>query len=182
MLGRATILTLTIALAASATTLEKLSMDEMIARSTAIVRAKAVASAGEVKSGMIFTRYRLQVSETLKGTAAAQVDVWVPGGTANRMRQVIPGAPVLEANQDYLVFLWTGSSGRSQIIGLSQGLFNLVREESGAMQLERLGAKEMVVDPQTGRAVLDATIRMPIGEMKTRVVTKLMELQSEQAK
>lgn len=156
-------------LVAPATTLEKLSMDEMIAKSTAIVRAKAVSSVGEIRSGMIFTHYRLQVSETLKGAASTLVDVWVPGGSANRMRQTVPGAPVLDAGQEYLVFLWTGPSGRAQIIGLSQGLFNVKLGPDGKISAERPGSSEMMIDARTGLASPDRDVRMSYSELRNRV-------------
>jgi hypothetical protein len=180
MFGRILIPALLVLAAAQATTLERLSVDDMVAKSTGIVRCQVLGHEGEMRNGSIYTRYRVTVQESWKGsfTAGKQIDVYVPGGLANGLRQSVPGSPILEQGEEYLVFLWAGASGRNQIIGLSQGIFSLVREESGAMQLERPGAREMMVDPATGRAVLDSTIRMPFGEMKTRVVTKLMELQA----
>lgn len=159
----------------SATTLERLSVDTMVDKSTSIVRAKVVSSQGEYRNGLIFTKYVLQVDETWKGNPARVVEVFVPGGVANGLRQTIPGAPALEQGDELVLFLWAGASGRSQIIGLSQGLFNVVKDEAGAIYLERPGAKEMMLDAITKRAVHDATIRMPLGEMKTRVITKVAE-------
>ena len=98
------------------------------------------------------------------------------------MRQTIPGAPALNQGDDCVLFLWAGASGRRQIIGLSQGLFNVVTDDEGTTFLERPGVKEMMIDSATKRAVKDSTIRMPIGEMKTRVVTKVAEMLQEVAK
>ena len=162
-----------------ATTLEKLSVDVMVEKSTAIVRGKVLSGDGELRNGSIYTRYQVLVHESWKGTiSAAQLELFVPGGSANGLRQSVPGAPILEPGEEYLFFLWAGASGRYQIIGLSQGLFSVVREGDGGVQLERPGAKEMILDAKTGRPMLDAGIRMPLGEMKTRVVTKLLELQA----
>ncbi len=164
-----------------ATTLERLSVDDMVEKSTSIVRARVLSSEGELRNGSIFTHYRVLIQENWKGHFAAnkQTDLYVPGGLANGMRQSIPGAPVLENGDEYVLFVWAGASGRNQIIGLSQGLFSLVPQEDGSIQLERPGAKEMILDAKTGRPVLDSTIRMPFGELKTRVVTKLMEMQAQ---
>jgi hypothetical protein len=165
-----------------ATTLERLSVDDMVEKSTSIVRVKVLSSVGEIRNGSIFTQYRVQVQETWKGNLNRETDLYVPGGSANGMRQAIPGAPVLNNGEEYVLFVWAGASGRNQIIGLSQGLFSLVRQEDGSMQVERPGAKEMMLDSKTGRPMLDSTVRMPFGELKTRVVTKLMEMQSQAAK
>lgn len=164
-----------------ATTLERLSVDDMVEKSTSIIRAKVISSQGELRNGSIYTHYRVSVLESWKGNLAIhrETDLYVPGGMANGMRHSIPGAPVLDNGDEYVLFVWAGASGRNQIIGLSQGLFSLVRQEDGSMQVERPGAKEMMLDAKTGRPVLDSTIRMPFGELKTRVVTKLMEIQAQ---
>jgi hypothetical protein len=165
-----------------ATTLERLSVDDMVEKSTSIIRAKVLSNAGELRNGSIFTHYRVQVQETWKGNLSREADLYVPGGSANGLRQAIPGAPVLNNGEEYVLFVWAGPSGRNQIIGLSQGLFSLVRQEDGSIQVERPGAKEMMLDSKSGRPMLDSTIRMPFGELKTRVVTKLMDMQSLAAK
>lgn len=162
-----------------ATTLERLSVDDMVEKSTSIVRVKILSAAGEIRNGSIFTHYRVEVQETWKGNLSRETDLYVPGGSANGMRQAIPGAPVLHSGEEYVLFVWAGASGRNQIIGLSQGLFSLVRQEDGSIQVERPGAKEMMLDSKTGRPLLDSTVRMPFGELKTRVVTKLMEMQNK---
>jgi hypothetical protein len=164
----------------SATTLERLSVDSMVEKSTSIVRGKVVSSEGEFRNGLIFTKYMIQVDESWKGNPGRLIEVFVPGGVANGLRQTITGAPALEQGEEFVLFLWAGASGRRQIIGLSQGMFNVVKED-GAVLLERPGAKEVMMDPQTKRPVRDTTIRMPLGELKTRVVTKVAEMQEQGA-
>src|SRR5436190_2080149 len=103
----------------SATTLERLTVDAMVEKSNSIVRGKVVSSQGEVRNGMIFTKYLVQVDESWKGNPGRIVEVFVPGGVANGLRQTIPGAPALEQGDEFVLFLWAGASGRQQIIGLS---------------------------------------------------------------
>ena len=167
-----------VVLTVSATTLERLSLDTMVGKSTAIVRAQVIGTSSESRNGSIYTRYTLQVSETWKGSAGTKVDVFVPGGTLNGLRQSVPGAPVLDSADDLVIFLWKGASGRMQVIGLSQGLFYVNRDDSGVPMIERPGVKELMIDGQTGRAVQDVSVRMPLGEMKTRVVTRVAEMQA----
>src|SRR5271155_3296819 len=110
---------------AYATTLQQLSLDDMIQQSTGIVRAKVTGSSMTLRGQNVYTYYHLQILETAKpyGKPGAEIDVAVPGGTANGMRQVVVGAPELTTGSQYVVFLWTSRSGLTQIIGLSQGLF-----------------------------------------------------------
>lgn len=104
-------------------TLEQLSLDDMIARSTVIVRGKVASSYAAFSGRMIYTHYTVQVSERFKGVGQGSIDVAVPGGTANRVRQTFEGAPVFQAGEEYVFFLWTGKSGPTQVVGLTQGLF-----------------------------------------------------------
>jgi len=173
-LSTAVILSMTV----SATTLERLTVDVMVEKSTSIVRGKVISSQGENRNGLIFTKYFVEIDESWKGNPGQVIEVFVPGGVANGLRQTIPGAPALEQGEECVLFLWAGASGRSQIIGLSQGLFNVNRDAEGQVFLERPGAREVMLDPITKRPVHDSTIRMPLGELKTRVVTKVAELQA----
>src|SRR3954470_17277299 len=68
-------------------TLERLSLDDMIAKSTAIVRGKIGSSNAIAAGPVIYTQYTIQVSERFKGQAGDSVQVSVPGGTINGMHQ-----------------------------------------------------------------------------------------------
>src|SRR5690242_2258583 len=106
-----------------ATTLEQLSLDDMIRLSTSVVRAKVVSSRADAIAADAYTHYRLQVSETWKGSAPAEVTV--PGGVIRGQRQIVAGAPTLAVGEEYVLFLWTSRTGMTQVIGLSQGLFGV---------------------------------------------------------
>jgi len=72
---------------------------------------------------VIFTHYRVQVTEKWKGATGATVDVAVPGGIANGMRQMYSGAPQFRPGDQYVLFLWTGKSGMTQIMGFRREAF-----------------------------------------------------------
>ena len=154
----------------AATTLERLSMNDLSDQSTVVVVGKVLNGGGELKDGAVYTHYQLSVSDVWKGSAGSQLDVYVPGGTASGFRQLVPGAPVLTVGSEYVVFLWVGRSGRAQIMGLSQGLFAIAADSaSTAKYAERPGVKEMMVDPLTGRPVTDETVRMKAADLKALV-------------
>ena len=161
--------TLLTAMVLPATTLERLSMNDMAEKSQVVVRATVVSGGAEYANGVVRTHYQLSVSEVWKGSAGSQIDVYVPGGRAGGLRELVPGAPVMETGAEYVVFLWIGPSGRSQIMGLSQGLFSVVRDASGKTLLERPGARETMVDPATGNPVTDQTVRMNAVDVKALV-------------
>ena len=72
-----------------ATTLEQLSVDQMVQQSSAIVRAKVTGSFTANRNGTIYTYYHLQVVENLKASTPPTVDVAVPGGSLGRVMQSV---------------------------------------------------------------------------------------------
>jgi hypothetical protein len=150
-------------------TLERLSLDDMIAKSTSIVRGK-VASAYAAASGpVIYTNYTVEVSERLKGAAGSSVQVSVPGGVANGLRQTFSGAPTLNLGDEFVFFLFTGRDGRTAIIGLTQGLFALPSDGSSDPLSTRSASRELMLDRTSGRPVKDQTMVMRLSELRTRI-------------
>jgi hypothetical protein len=158
---------LLLASSAWATTLEQLSMAQMIQQSTAIVRAKVTGSFAANRNGTIYTFYRLQVTENLKSTTPASAEVAVPGGALGRMTQSVAGAPELKTGGEYVLFLWTSRSGLTQIIGLSQGAFD-VRTSGGSALLSRPASSEQMLDGQ-GHPVKDQAATLGLDELRVRV-------------
>ena len=155
--------------AAQAATLEYLSIDDMISRSTAIVRGRVTGSNARLHGPLVYTHYTIQVSEWLKGAEAAQLDVVVPGGTASGLRQSFPGAQALAAGGDYLLFLWTGKSGLTHIIGLSQGVLTVTKDNAGELTACRPASAEPMLDAASGRLIADQPVRLPLGDLRARV-------------
>jgi hypothetical protein len=159
---------LVLALGLQAASLEYLSLDDMAAKSTAIVRGRVVSTGTGARGPLIYTQYTIQVLERLKGPEAPSVDVVVLGGTSRGLSQTFSGAPQLGGAGDYLLFLWTGPSGLTQIIGLSQGVFQLQKDESGEWIGTRAAASETMLDPKTGRLVNDQAMRLRLNDLRSR--------------
>lgn len=160
-------------LVAGAATLQQLSLDDMIAQSTAIVRGKVTGSSAAVSGPIIYTFYVIQVSEQLKGAAQSRVTIAVPGGTANNLRQTFPGAPQFNTGDEFVFFLWTGKSGLTQVIGLTQGLFKLSTDGSADPIATRAASSEMMFERGTGRRVKDQTLVMNLSDLKAQIASKL---------
>ncbi len=165
---RAAIVLAAAVLAAGATTLERLSVEEMVQKSTAVVRARAAAASAVQRGSMIYTVYRLQVSEVLKGTVSPSAEVYVPGGTYGRYRQSIAGSPVLEPGREYVLFLWASPRGLVQVIGLSQGVFQVKTVAGGEVLLVR-GKIEAEFVNRMGRAVEDSGERLSLARLRDMI-------------
>ncbi len=155
--------------AAQAATLEYLSMDDMISRSTAIVRGRVTSSNARLHGPLVYTHYTIQVSEWLKGAEAAQLDIVVPGGIAGGLRQSFPGAQELAAGGDYLLFLWTGKSGLTHVIGLSQGVLGVTKDAGGEVIASRPASAEAMLDGKSGRLIADQPVRMLLRDLRARI-------------
>jgi hypothetical protein len=152
----------------SATTLQQLSLDDMIRLSTVIVHGKTQQTASAYRGSIIYTHYQVQVSETLKGPAASELEIVVPGGAANQLRQAYAGAPTLAPGQDYVLFLWTSKSDLTQIIGLSQGLFLVTTNASGQLMVTRSAASERMVNA-AGASVSDSNMQMLLSDLRSKI-------------
>ncbi len=160
---------------AGATTLQKLSLDDMIQQSTGIVRAKVAGAHSALHGQNIYTYYRLQILEAPKagaGQGSGEIEVAVPGGTVNGMRQVAIGSPELATGSEYVVFLWTGKSGLTQIIGLSQGLFLAAKDAAGNIHLTRPAADDLMLNG-SGHAVTAESTELRWSELRDRIRREL---------
>lgn len=166
---RLLILTATAFLGGFSTTLERLSLEEMAAKSTAIVRGRVISSWTAPHGPLVYTHYAIQVSERWKGPLASRIEVVVPGGTAGGLRQSFSGTPKLEEGAEYILFLWTGSKGLTHILGFTQGVFDLKRDSSGALMAIRAATSEVLLDTATGRSLRDEPLQLKLEELSRRI-------------
>ena len=157
------------AVALPAATLERLSLDDLISKSTTIVRGKILNSYTAVNGPVIYTHYRVQTSETLKGTANLVVEFQVPGGIANNMRQSFAGVPQFHTGDEYVFFLWTGRSGATQVMGLTQGLFSVAPGNAADPLTTRAASHEVMLDHFTGKQVKDQVLTMHLSALRARI-------------
>jgi hypothetical protein len=154
-----------------ATTLLKLSLDQMIDQSTAIVRGKVSSCESELRGGMIHTVCALGAEERLKGPATLN-RFSVPGGAlrinGRKMRQLVAGTPEFVPGQEYVLFLWTGPKGVTELIGLSQGVLE-VKQALGARMVERTPAQAVTLLDNGGHEVADQGVRLTLDALRDRV-------------
>ncbi|HEY3444583.1 MAG TPA: hypothetical protein VGK29_27785 [Paludibaculum sp.] len=161
------VLAVSLACSAMATTLERLTLDEMIQKSTAIVRGKVLDFSTVQRGNIVYTVYRLQVSERLKGGAGlATTEVFLPGGTIGGYRQSFAGTPQMERGAEYVVFVWVSPKGIPQVVGLGQGVFDVKISASGQTILSR-GPLEAEVLTPFGQPVVDQGLKLTLDRLRT---------------
>ena len=89
------------------------------------------------------------------------------------LRQTYPGAPQFQPGDQFVLFLWTGRSGMTQIMGFSQGVFAVARDGSPDPILTREASHEMMLDPVTHSQVNDQPLTMRLSELRSQVSSAL---------
>lgn len=149
-------------------TLQSLSLEEMACKATAIVRGRVSGSYAAAQGSAIYTHYQIQVLERWKGANGNTVDLMLPGGSASGYRQSFSGIPQLSTRNEYVLFLWTGKSGITQLIGLSQGVFDVAKDSSGEFMATRAFTSELMLNA-SGKAVADQPFQMRLADMSSAV-------------
>ena len=155
----------------SAATLVQLSLPSMINQSTAIERAKVISSWSSASGMVIYTHYKLQISEQFKGPAITEIEVF--GGSVNGQVQTYAGAPQFTSGDDYVFFLYTNRAGMNFVIGLTQGLFQVAPNSGSDPTVVRAASRERVLDPVTGNQVKDTTLTMTLSSLRSQIQSVL---------
>lgn len=155
-----------------ATALLQMSMDQMTAASTEIVEGTVTGSYTAMSGKTIFTHYKVEVTQRMKGPANATADVAIPGGSFNHLRQSFAGVPILQVGQQYLLFLWQGATGPNQPVGLNQGVFAIEGGSTSAAMASRPAVGETMLD-SAHRRVIDRPVSMRLSDVHARVAAVL---------
>ncbi len=176
MTSRLLCLLVLVATSVFSTTLEKLALDDMILKSTEIVRGRVTSISALRRGALILTQVRVTVTERWKGPEAASVDVFLHGGTFQGLRQTFSGTPDLREGSDYVFFLWAGKSGNRQIIGLSQGVLDIRvpasepgKPSGGTQLLAHRAAIADMIDAKTEQPVDDPGFTIKLDQLRARV-------------
>ena len=151
-----------------AATLERMTVAEMTAKATTIVRGRVQSSRTFAKGQLFYTISSVAVSERWKGDAGSVIEVATPGGTIGGMSQTFSGVPVLGGGKEYVFFLWRGTDGLNKVIGLSQGLFDVAVGAKGEALAVRPAVTEGIVDA-AGQPVADSGFRFRVSDLRNQV-------------
>jgi hypothetical protein len=150
-------------------TLQRLSLTDMIQKSTTVVRGTIQpGTSAAFRGSIIYTHYQLSVTTAFKGAPGPLIDLAIPGGTLNGIQQPAAGAPTLTPGQDYVFFLWAGKSGMTQVIGLSQGLFTITTNAAGQVIVWRGAASSPMLN-FSGQPVTDSNFEMPLAQLISKI-------------
>jgi hypothetical protein len=118
---------------ASATTLVRMSLDQLSEASTEIVRAHVVSqqTAWNSQHTRIYTYTTLALDQTYKGDPPSFPVIQQPGGTVGKTRVFVAGTVQFHAQTGYLLFLERSSADPAKflLVGMVQGAYRIYRDE-----------------------------------------------------
>ncbi len=91
-------------------------------------RVQSVESYWNSKHTKIFTRTRIAVDETYKGSARTTIDVIQLGGVVGNVKVTVQGALQWRVGEEVLLFAEPYDAGSYQVSGFSQGKFRIGRD------------------------------------------------------
>ena len=129
-------LSVLLAAPARATTIIPADLGELSRDARAIVRGRVAALDAQWTEdrGTIETIVTLEVEHYIKGALGQSLRFRVPGGDLGRFRSIVVGAPEFVVDERVVVFLGAYGPSVPHVLGLSQGVFRIVRAGADAAE------------------------------------------------
>ena len=131
----------------------KMDVAELTLHADLILEARVLGAQTQEDDGKIETEYLLQVERTFRGADQAYRSLRLPGGVLPDGRgMTLAGMPRIDTGDDVLIFLsQEGELGVRMPVGLSQGMYEVLRRPGRPPQLVRDSAGVTLLHPDTGR-------------------------------
>lgn len=154
----------------NATTLARMSFDELARQATAIARVRCLDSTSVWRNGEIWTEMEFEVAEISKGTAPGILRISLPGGKVSHIQSRIDGVPVFRPGDDAYLFLWDASGRGTYVLGWTQGTFRIVRDpDSGLERVTQDSAAMPLFDPATKHFRHGGVRNMPLAVFQLKL-------------
>lgn len=164
-----------------ATTLARLSIDQLAAAADDVARVRFSNTESRWENGSIWTATTFDVIETMKGDLPAQVTIRLPGGRVGHITATVDGVPKFDAIcGDAILFLERSSSGAFSVAGWVQGTFRIVRDPRSHRETVTQDSSAFAVfDPTTHSFRAEGIRQMPIEEFHSRIAMALSRAQEK---
>jgi hypothetical protein len=167
---RLAFLALLSAITVAAATVPRLAFEQIVADAGQIVHGRILDSSTSSSGNFIWTHYRVQVTDPIKGTTATQITVSEPGGTLNGVTMALSGAVAFAPGEEVVLFLYQTPIGLWRTVGYWQGKFD-VTSVAGAKQvrLSTPTADAMETAKPAGTRAATAFDRMSLDQFKQEI-------------
>lgn len=139
-----------LAIAAHATTLTRLRLEDLAQESTAVARLRCLGAESFWENGEIWTETRFEVLEREKGLLPGIITIRLLGGSAQHLHSRVDGVPAFRPGEEVYLFLWGREGEPYRVLGWSQGTFRISRNpDSGLETVTQDSAAAPIFDPRT---------------------------------
>lgn len=168
--GLCALLLAAVAAGVRATTLQRMTIEELAATAPVIARVRCIASESRWEQGRIWTLTQVEVHELLKGSAPRQITLRLLGGKVGGLIAKVEGVPRFTAGEEAIVFLEPSRAGGWGVVSWVQGTFRISRAGAGGEErVTQDTAGVAMFDPRTQRFERGDTRNLPLAEFKMRV-------------
>jgi hypothetical protein len=158
--------------AVRATTLVRLSLDQLASGSDAVARVNFSSAVTRWENGTIWTITTVKVIETLKGNLPGEISVRLPGGRVGHLTATVEGTPRFNPGDDAIVFLKISQAGGFTVAGWVEGTFRILRDpRTGNQTVTQDSSAFAVFDPATRTFRTEGVHRMPMDEFRGRLAS-----------
>ncbi len=155
---------------ARATTLQRMTLEELTAAAHTVVRVRCMATESRFEEGEIWTFTTFEVVERLKGVPAQYLTVRLLGGRAGHLVSTVDGVPRFQPGEELFLFLELAGPGTFSVTSWAQGTFRIRRDEAGRREFVTQDTSGLVMfDPATRKFRSGAVRNLPIEEFRERV-------------
>jgi hypothetical protein len=157
-----------------ATTLVRLSLDQLAAGSDAVARVRCTGAESRWENASIWTVTTAEVVETMKGNLPREIAVRLPGGRVGHLIATVDGTPKLRPGDELVLFLEPSRAGGYTVAGWVEGTFRISRDaRTGAETVTQDSSAFAVFDPSIRAFRSEGIRRMPIEEFRARIAASI---------
>jgi hypothetical protein len=161
-----------------ATTLARLSIEQMAVAADHVARVRCAASESRWENGAIWTVTTFAVVESMKGNLPPQVQVRLPGGRVGHLTASVDGTPKFSPGDDAIVFLERTPAGEYSVTAWVEGTFRISRElRTGRETVTQDSSVFAVFDPATRAFRTEGVRQMPVEQFRARVASAIEHAQ-----
>lgn len=159
-------------ISARATTLARLSLEQLAAGSAGVARVRCTGVASRWENGSIWTLAAFEVLETMKGSLPPNITVRLPGGRVGHLTAAVDGTPRFAPGTQAIVFLQPSRTGGFTIAGWVEGTFRILRDPvTGGETVTQDSSAFATFDTAARAFRAEGIRRMPVDVFRARVAT-----------
>ena len=152
-------------------TSEKMGLDGLVQHADRIVVGKCVNVISEWSNNKIYSRNTIEVTDSIKGDVVTSYVVTTLGGSAYHpglkavVTMDVSGGLIFSLNEDVILFTKQNILGQHQVVGMSQGKFNIRSEKKSGKKIIPIAEKKIYSEKLAKDILMSsAKTKLSVGE------------------